>query len=113
MRFKANHGRAVGGRNVYLRNGRNQIARQPAKIMISLVISLGHVGFLLEIGYLMNLVVPILIATRVDEEVVVGVSLSIPESLLLSPVAGSVAMRGFWSASPTMEREEWEQRREQ
>jgi hypothetical protein len=79
MRFKANHGWVVGGRNVYLRNRRNQIACQPAKIMISLAISLGHVGFLLEIGYLMNLVVPILIATKV-EEVVAGVSLSIPES---------------------------------
>jgi hypothetical protein len=57
MRFKANHGRAVGGRNVYLRNRRNQIARQPAKIMISLAISLGAVGFLPEINYLRNLVV--------------------------------------------------------
>jgi hypothetical protein len=57
MRFKTNHGRVVGGRNVYLRNRRNKIARQPAKIMISLAISLGDVGFLPEIGYLRNLIV--------------------------------------------------------
>jgi hypothetical protein len=47
----------MGGRNVYLRNRRNQIAYQPPKIMISLAISLGDVGFLLKIGYLRNLVV--------------------------------------------------------
>jgi hypothetical protein len=57
MRFKANHSQAVGGRNVYLRNRRDQIARQPAKIMISLVINLRDAGFLLEIGYIRNLVV--------------------------------------------------------
>jgi hypothetical protein len=57
MRFKANHGRAVGGRNVYLWNRRNQIAHQIAKIMISLAISLGDIGFLSEIGYFKNLVV--------------------------------------------------------
>jgi hypothetical protein len=57
MRFKENHGRDVGGRNVYLMNRRNQIARQPAKIMISLAISLGDIVFLLEIGYLRKLVV--------------------------------------------------------
>jgi hypothetical protein len=47
----------VGGRNVYLRNRRDQIARQSAKIVISLAISLGDIGFLPEIGYLRNLVV--------------------------------------------------------
>jgi hypothetical protein len=57
MRFKANHSRAVGGRNVYLKNRRDQIACQLAKIMISLAISLRDVGFLPEIGYLKNLVV--------------------------------------------------------
>jgi hypothetical protein len=43
MGFKANHGGVMVGRNVYLRNRRNQIARQPAEIMISLAISLGDV----------------------------------------------------------------------
>jgi hypothetical protein len=54
---KANHGGAVGGRNVYLRNRRNQIARQPAEIMICLTISFGDISFLLVIGYLRNHVV--------------------------------------------------------
>jgi hypothetical protein len=103
----------MGGRNGYLRNRRNQIVRLPAKIMISLEISLGDVGFLLEISYLMNLVSAILIVARVADEEVVGASLSIPELLLLSPTTDSVAMRGFWSASPAMEREEWERCREQ
>jgi hypothetical protein len=57
MRFKANHGRAMSRRNVYLRNIRDQIARQPPKIMISLAISLGQDGFLPQIGYFRNLVV--------------------------------------------------------
>jgi hypothetical protein len=57
MGFKANHGGAVGGRNVYLRDGRNQIAQQPAEIMISLVISLRDVGFLPVINYLRSLIV--------------------------------------------------------
>jgi hypothetical protein len=57
MRFKANHGLVVGGGNIYLRNRRNQIARQPIKIMISLAISLRDIGFLPEIGCLRNLVV--------------------------------------------------------
>jgi hypothetical protein len=43
MGFKANHDGVVGGRNIYLRNRRNQIARQPAEIMIGLAISLGDV----------------------------------------------------------------------
>jgi hypothetical protein len=57
MGFKANHGGAMGGKNVYLRNRRDQIVRQPAKIMISLAISLRDVCFLLVIGYLRNLIV--------------------------------------------------------
>jgi hypothetical protein len=39
MGFKANHGGVVGGRNVYLRNSRNQIACQPVEIMTNPVIS--------------------------------------------------------------------------
>jgi hypothetical protein len=57
MEFKANHGGVMAGRNVYLRNRRNQIARQPTEIMISLAISLGDIWFLLVIGYIRNLVV--------------------------------------------------------
>jgi hypothetical protein len=53
-----------------------------------------------------------LIAARVEEEEVAEASLSILESLLLSPMAGSMALRGFWLASPAMEKEEWERRRE-
>jgi hypothetical protein len=45
------------GRNIYLRNRRYQIARQPTKIMISLAISLGDVGFHPKICYLRNLVI--------------------------------------------------------
>jgi hypothetical protein len=43
MGFKANHGGAMGGRNVYLRNRRNQIARYLAENVIILVISLRDV----------------------------------------------------------------------
>jgi hypothetical protein len=39
MGFKANHGGVMGGRNIYLRNRRNQIAHHPADIMISMEIS--------------------------------------------------------------------------
>jgi hypothetical protein len=45
MGFKANHGGAVGGRNIYLKDKRNQIARHPAEIMISLAISLRDTAF--------------------------------------------------------------------
>jgi hypothetical protein len=47
----------VGSRNIYLRDGRNQIAREPAEIMISLAISLGDIRFLPVISYLRNLIV--------------------------------------------------------
>jgi hypothetical protein len=55
----------------------------------------------------------ILIAARVPKEEVVKASLSVPESLLLPPVVGSVVMGGLWSSSPAMEREKWERRKEQ
>jgi hypothetical protein len=42
---------------IYHPNRRNQIARQPTKIMISLAISFGDVSFLPVIEYLRNLVV--------------------------------------------------------
>jgi hypothetical protein len=54
----------------------------------------------------------ILIAATVAEEEVVGTSLSIPESLFLPVVVGLVAMGGFWSASPAMERVKWEWHKE-
>jgi hypothetical protein len=57
MGFKVDHDGAVGGRNVYLMDGRNQVACQPVKIKISLAISLGDVGLPPKIGYLRNLVV--------------------------------------------------------
>jgi hypothetical protein len=81
--------------------------------MISLTISLGDVEFLLVFRYLRNLLSAILITARVAKEEVVGALLSILELVLLPTAAGSVVTGGFWSASPAMEREEWEQRKEQ
>jgi hypothetical protein len=54
MGFKANHGGVMGGRNIYLRNRRNQIAHHLADIMISMEISFEDVWFLPLIGYLKN-----------------------------------------------------------
>jgi hypothetical protein len=43
MVFKVNHDGVMGGRNIYLRDRRNQIARQPTEVVIGLAIFLRDV----------------------------------------------------------------------
>jgi hypothetical protein len=57
MGFKTNHGGAVGGRKIYLRNYWHQVASQPTEVMIGLAICFGDLWFLPVIGHLRNFVV--------------------------------------------------------
>jgi hypothetical protein len=57
-----------------------------------------------KLGVIGTVLSAIVIAATLEEVDIVGESLSVPESLLLSPATGSVMMGGFWSASPAIVR---------
>jgi hypothetical protein len=50
LRFEAKNGRALDGRNIYLRDERNQVIGQPSTVVVRSVVVFGHNRLLEEVS---------------------------------------------------------------
>jgi hypothetical protein len=84
LRFEAKNGRALDGRDIYLRDERDQVTGQPSTAVLRSVVVFGHGHLLKEVGEFWYFPSTIFVAPRVGEEAVVIAVLSTLESCLES-----------------------------
>jgi hypothetical protein len=80
LRFEAENGRALDGRDIYLRDERNQVTGQPSMVVVCSTIVFGHNSLLEELSELWDFPSAIFVAPRVGEEEAAITVFSAPES---------------------------------
>jgi hypothetical protein len=80
LRFEAKNGRAIDGRDIYLRDEIDQVTGRPFTVVVRLVAVFGHSRLLEEVGEFWDFPSTIFVVPQVGEEEAAIAVLSIPES---------------------------------
>jgi hypothetical protein len=93
LRFEAKNGRALNGRDIYLRDERDQVTGQPSTVVVRSTVVFGHDRLLEEVNELWDFLLAIFVVPRVGEEEATIAVLSVPESCPESSALADEATR--------------------